>query len=317
MSQQQVPSKHPNLPREQSDPRSDSPSPPDARTPFFKASNAERYQRQELIRRIQDRTGRRLICFVAGSRLQCMISQSDTIPFVDLLHNLKKDEGVELLLHTIGGSVDAAEKLIRLVRSKAGDAELRVIVPELAKSAGTVMVLGADCVVMSDTSELGPIDPQMQFSDSRGNVRWHSVQNYLDAYKEHYEKITEQPNNVAAQIMLGKIDPDTVKLCQAVMDRARQSAETRLLHGMFRRGSGNVTLTVSELLDTKRWLSHSQMISWEDAKDPRIGLRVQYLEQNDDLWQDYWRLYCLQRLAIEDRLKLYESDYASLVIDPS
>ena len=316
MSQQQVPDESPNLPPDQSESYSEGTVAPDARTPFFRASNAERYQRQDIIRQIQDRTGCRLICYVAGIRLECMINQNDTVPFFDLLHNIREGQDVDLLLHTIGGSVDAAEKLIRLVRSKVGDGQLRVIVPEFAKSAGTLMVLGADCVVMSDTSELGPIDPQMQFSDSRGNVRWHSVQNYLDAYKEHYDKITEHPENVAAQIMLGKIDPDTVKLCRAVMARARQSAESLLRHGMFRNG-GNFTQTVDELLDTERWLSHSQMISWEDAKDPRIGLKIEYLKQDNDLWQDFWRLYCLQRLAIADNQKLYESDCASLIIDAS
>ena len=307
----------PDVQRDQPHSKSETPIAHDSRTPLFRASHSERYQRQDIIKKIQHHTGRRLICYVAGNRPQCMIHQNDTVPFVDLLHNLPQDANVDLLLHTIGGSVDAAEKLIRLVRSKVGSSELRIIVPELAKSAGTVMVLGADCVMMSDTSELGPIDPQMEFSDSRGNIRWHSVQNYLDAYEEHYKKIIDQTDNVAAQIMLGKIDPDTVRLCQAVMGRARQTAESLLRHGMFRKGSGNVTLTVTELLDTKRWLSHSQMISWEDAQDPKIGLRVEHLKQDDDLWQEYWRLYCLQRIAIEDRLKLYESDCASLVIDPS
>lgn len=313
MTQQQMPDESPNPHSEQSEPHWEGALVPDARTPLFRAYSAGRYQRQELIKQIQGRTQRRLICYVAGSR---MINRNDTLPFVDLLHNLRQGESVELLLHTLGGSVDAAEKLIRLVRSKVGEGELRVVVPEYAKSAGTVMVLGSDSVVMSDTSELGPIDPQMEFPDSRGNIIWHSVQNYLDAYEEHYREITKHPDKVAAQIMLGKIDPDMVKLCQAVMARARQSAESLLRDGMFRKG-GNLTQTVSELLDTKRWLSHSQMISWEDAKDPKIGLRVEYLEQNDDLWQDYWRLYCLQRLAILDHQKLYESDCASLIIDAS
>ncbi|MCY4081449.1 MAG: hypothetical protein OXF54_14490 [Caldilineaceae bacterium] len=314
MSQQQVPNESPSYPSEQTDTHSDSTSVPDSRTPFFKASNAERYQRKDIISQIQNRTESRLICFVAGSRPECMINQSDTIPFVDLLHNVEDGENIDLLLHTIGGSVDAAEKIILFVRSRVGDGQLRVIVPESAKSAGTLMVLGADSVVMSDTSELGPIDPQMPFPDSRGNIRWHSVQNYLDAYEEHYNKISEEPNNVAAQIMLGKIDPETVTLCRAAIDRARQSAESLLKLGMFRDG-GNFTLTVNELLDTARWLSHSQMISWQDAKDARIGLKIEYLEQDDDLWQAYWRLYCLQRLAIADNQKLYESDRVSLTID--
>ena len=316
MNQQQVPDESSNLPPDQSEPHSEGAIAPDARTPLYRAFNSERYQRQDIIQQIQSMTKRRLICYVADSSRQGLINRNDTVPFVDLLHNVQEGENVELLLHTSGGSVDAAEKLMRLVRSRVGqDAEVRVIVPEYAKSAGTVMILGADCVVMSDTSELGPIDPQMEFADSHGNARLHSVQTYLDAYQEHYGIIAENPDNVASKIMLGKIDPDTVTLCQAVMARARQSAEYLLMHGMFRNRGGNITNTVSELLDTKRWLSHSQMISWEHAMAPEIGLSVEYLKQDDDLWQAYWRLYCLQRLAIENHHKLYESDRVSHLID--
>ena len=115
--------------------------------------------------------------------------------------------------------------------------------------------------------------------------------------------------------MLAKLDPATVKLCQAVKDRARQCAEDLLKRGMFRE-KGNWSGTVSELLDTNRWLSHSQMISWEDAQHPEtIGLTVEHLDQQSERWQEYWRLYCLQRLAASDSQKLYESEYASLVID--
>ena len=287
--------------------------PSGTRTPLFQASSAARYQRQAIIKQIEARTGRRLICYVSGSK--CVINEDDTMPFVDLLHNVRPDESMELLLHTPGGNIDAAEKLIRMVRSKVGEAEFYIIVPEFAKSAGTLMVLGADRVVMSDMSELGPIDPQLPFPDSYGKVRWQTVQNYLDAYDEYTKTLTEQPGNVAAQVMLGKLDPAIVKLCQAVKERARQCAGDLLKRGMFREG-GNWTLTVSELIDTKRWLSHSQMISWEDAQHPdTIGLVVEYLDQQSEEWQEYWRLYCLQRLAIGNHQKLYESEYASLVID--
>ena len=317
MSQQDVPDETHNPATEKSESDSESAA-ADTRTPLFRAYHSERYQRQDIIRQIQEDTGRRLICYVAGSHRQCLIGRNDTMPLMDLLHNVQQGEPLDLLLHTSGGSVDAAEKLMRLVRSRVGeDTEVRIVVPEYAKSAGTVMVLGADCAVMSDTSELGPIDPQMEFADSHGNVRLHSVQTYLDAYEEHYRIIVENPDNVASKIMLGKIDPDTVTLCQAVMARARQSAEYLLMHGMFRKG-GNITQTVRKLLDTKRWLSHSQMISWADAKDPEIGLIVEHLQHDDDLWQAYWRLYCLQRLAIEDQpRKLYESDRVSHIIDVS
>ena len=218
---------------------------------------------------------------------------------------------MDLLLHTTGGSIDAAEKLMGMMRRHVGEAELRIIVPDFAKSAGTVMVLGADRVVMGDTSELGPIDPQAPLFDT-----WQSVQNYLDAYDAHATTLKIDPNNVAAKIMLGKLDPATLKLCQAAVNRARQAAENLLKRGMFR-DTGNWSLTVSELLDTARWLSHGQMISWEDAQDPQLGLVVEHREYHSAEWQRYWRLYCLQRLAVGERQKLYESDYASLVIGPA
>ena len=286
----------------------DSGPPQNSKTPLFEANHADRYQRRALIREIQQRTGRSLVCYVSGSR--CRIDRNDTMPFVDLLHRVPQDGDVDLLLHTGGGSIDAAEKLMWMMKKHVDSAELRIIVPDFAKSAGTLMVLGADSVVMSDMSELGPIDPQEPLFD-----RWQSVQNYLDAYRAHADTLSAEPGNVAAQIMLGKLDPATLKLCEAAVRRARQAAENLLKRGMFR-DAGNWSLTASELLDTTRWLSHGQMISWEDARDPQLGLTVEYREYHSDEWQRYWRLYCLQRLAVGDRQKLYESDYASLVLGP-
>ena len=279
-----------------------------SKTPFFEALHGDRYQRQTLIKQIQCRTERTLICYVSGS--QCNIDRDDTIPFVDLLHHVVPNHDIDLLLHTIGGSTDVAEKLMGMIRSRVGTARLRVIVPDFAKSAGTLMVLGADSVVMSDMSELGPIDPQIRLSDG-----WQPVQNYLDAYEAHAKILRNDPENIAARIMLERLDPAVLKLCETAVNRARQAAETLLRGGMFR-NSGNWSLTVSELLDTARWLSHGQMISWEDAGDRPIELRVQHYSYDSKDWQRYWQLYCLQRLAIRDSQKLYESDYVSLIVGP-
>ena len=86
---------------------------------------------QTVIKKIQDFTGRPLICYVSGIRSG--IDLDDTMPFVDLLHNVPPGESAELLLHTPGDSVDAAEKLIRMVRSKVDEGEIHIIVPDFAK----------------------------------------------------------------------------------------------------------------------------------------------------------------------------------------
>jgi hypothetical protein len=268
-----------------------------------------------MIKAIEATTGCPLICYVAG--IAAAIDRDDTMGFVDLLHNIEPNHDLDFLLHTPGGDADAADKLITMVRNKVGTGRMRIIVPDYAKSAGTLMVLAAEVVRMSDTSELGPIDPQVMRSDGNNRIA-HSVFSYLDAYETHCEKLRENPNDIPARIMLSKIDPAMLKQFEAAKERARKCAEMQLRRGMFRNG-GNWSETVSALLGDKhhRWLSHGEPISWNDAKDPRIGLSVEYLPPESEEWRRYWQLYCLQRLALNERQKLYESNYVSLLVDGS
>ena len=282
---------------------------PSIRTPLYAALNSDRYRRQDLIRDIQTKSQFRLICYVSSGG--CLIEHDDAIYFRDLLHRIYDNENIELMLHTPGGDIDAAEKLILMIRDKIGNGRFRIVVPHRAKSAGTLMVLGADSVVMSDTSELGPIDPQVRIPDKDGN-KWVAAQNYLDAYTEHAKTLSSDPNDTAATIMLKKLDPVLRQRCLAVMDRSRTLAENLLRQGQILSDPANWTITASELIDTRRWRTHSQVISWRDAVDQRIGLRVDYIHPDDSLWQDYWQLYCLQRLELKDNAKLFESDYVSL-----
>src|SRR5581483_3791924 len=115
-------------------------------------------------------------------------------------------------------------------------------------------------------------------------------------------------------IMLGKLDPGTMKLHEAAKDRARHLAQRHLKEGMLKEGGPKAYTEVAlSLLDTKRWLTHGQMIGSDDAKD--IGLMIEYLSPSDVTWRRYWKLYCRQRLAVEDRQKLFESHYVSLCVD--
>jgi len=279
-----------------------------SKTPFFYAIHAERYQRQSLIKRIQDEvTHRKLICYIAGTA--ALINRDDTLGMVDVLHNIGNGSDLDLMLHTPGGDMDAAEKLISMTRNRVGNGHLRVIVPDFAKSAGTLMAIGADLIIMSDSSELGPIDPQITLNDAHGNPIPQSIHSYLDAYKAHSEALQKNPGDETARIMLGKLDPATIKLFEAASRRARTFAESQLKRGMLRDKS-TYTKVASDLLDTTRWLSHGQMIDHNDALG--IGLDVQYLDPQSTEWQLIWQLYALQRMAVKDDCKLFESDWVSV-----
>lgn len=275
------------------------------KTPMFTAMNAARYQRQTLIRDIEADQPQ-LLCYVAGNKAP--VDRIDTLGFVDMLHNIKPGDPIDLLLHTPGGDIDAAEKLITLVRSAAGeDGQLRVIVPDYAKSAGTLMALGANAIVMSDSSELGPIDPQVSSKDGNGSDAAYSVLTYLNAYDAARAALRDAPDDLANRITFEKFDPTIVRKFQSVKDRARSFAEN-----LLKRRGKNFSKIASELMDINRYQSHGQMVGWEDATE--IGLTIEYMPPTGPVWRKYWALYCHLRLAIESEQRIFESNYVSLLL---
>jgi ClpP class serine protease len=212
-----------------------------------------------------------------------------------------------MLLNTCGGDVDACEKLVNLVFAKVVDQPFRVIVPDLAKSAGTLMALGASTIIMSDTSELGMIDPVFQIKDGRGNELYYSVMEYLEAYEQRVAAFRLNPSDQLAILMLDAFDPKTVKKFEGIRDRVRNFAEDLLK----RRGAPASKIS-AELMSSARWKTHGQPIGPGDAK--QIGLSIEYLSSTDDRWARYWSLYCLQRLEVQEGKKLYESAYASQIV---
>lgn len=284
-------------------------TPKPIKTPMYQAQNAERYLRQALMKDIQRKANSRLLCYVAANGTQ--IARDDVIGFVELLHNVPRGSSIDLLLHTGGGDINVAEKIVFMLRNAVGTAgRFRVIVPDFAKSAGTLIAIAADKILMSDSSELGPIDPQFPKRDSDGTVRWHSVLNYIEAYHTVCKAVRDDPSDIPAQVMLSKFDPTQLEQFEAVKKRARMLAEQHLNRWMFQKKKATYTKIAGELMDIARWPAHGQMIGYEDAK--QMELEIDYLPPDSPDWRAYWSLYCQLRLAVKDGQKLFESDYASL-----
>lgn len=280
-----------------------------SKTPLYEAMNAARYARQALIKDIEVDTGTSLLCYISASPLQ--IHRTDVLGMLDLLHNVTPGTPIDLLLHSPGGDIDAAEKLITIIRRRAGSAAVRVIVPDYAKSAATLLALGADTIVMSDSSELGAIDPQVDLPDSNGQISTLSAQSYLDAFQLHATRLKEDPEDPVARLMLDKMQPATVRKLERITKRSRAIAEDLLKQAMIK-DEAEATEIANQLSDTKRWHSHGQMISHETAAG--LGLNITYLAPHDLLWSRLWRLYCLQLWETDGKVKLFEGSYASLRI---
>lgn len=284
--------------------------PQPVQTPLFRATQGARYRRQDLIREIQKATGRTLICYVSGPA--GYIERDDVLPLTDLLYRAKPGEKIDLMLHTMGGEVDAAEKIAGLlIKAVGSEGELRVIVPDCAKSAGTLISLAAQSIVMSDTSELGPIDPQIVTTSPDGSRSSRPAQSYIDAYNDMIKQVQEGTDGPALRELIAKFDPALLDMCRKALARSRKFAERFLRDGMFRGETANVTQIASKLNSNADWLSHGAVISAEDAQS--LGLKIDYRDEHENEWQAYWRLYCDMRLALRANTeKLFESDYASL-----
>ena len=149
--------------------------------------------RISLLRDIEALRKTRAILYVTGDRqgLETRIGQDVIDLFVDHLDDLGPVAKMSLILYTSGGSTSTAWNLVNLFHMFCDDFE--VIVLGKCMSAGTLVSLGADRIVMTKQATLGPIDPSIQHPlgpsipgaslDARADVSVEAVNGYLDAIR--------------------------------------------------------------------------------------------------------------------------------------
>ena len=91
--------------------------------------------------------------------METAIAQDCIDPFVNLLEEIGPTDRISLILHTNGGQTLAGWRLVNLIRMFCD--ELEVLIPLKALSAGTLISIGADRIVMTKQATLGPIDPSV------------------------------------------------------------------------------------------------------------------------------------------------------------
>jgi len=279
-------------------------------TPLFYSLEQARYARQNLIRSIEERTGRRLIAYVAAPGTS--IGSMDIPPFVDLLHDVAHGSDLDLLLQTPGGDVDQAERLVIMCRKRVGNGSFRVIVPDSAKSAGTLIAIATDSIVMGEPSELGPIDPQVTITTASGEPMQRPAQSFLDGLDE-IVKAAEHELSAAYFPLLDKLDPALIDFCRKALLRSEQFADRFLTEYMLKSDPAKAQQVAHDLNDATQYLSHGAVIDAERAL--KMGLKVELLPPESDLWQAYWRLYCQLRLVwTTPTSRVYEGRRASLVV---
>jgi hypothetical protein len=117
--------------------------------------------RKELYKNIENLQKSKLLVYVTGDRpgFETQIHPEVLDYFIDHLDKIGKQQKISLFLYTRGGNTLAAWSLVNLIRQFCEDFE--VIIPSKAQSAGTLITLGANTIIMTKQATLGPIDPSL------------------------------------------------------------------------------------------------------------------------------------------------------------
>ena len=117
--------------------------------------------RQAIFEQIEQNRDTRVLSFITSDRqnMETEIAQDCVDLFVNLLEEIGPTERISLILHTNGGQTLAAWRLVNLIRMFCDDFE--VLIPFKALSAGTLISIGADRIVMSKQAAIGAIDPSV------------------------------------------------------------------------------------------------------------------------------------------------------------
>lgn len=77
------------------------------------------------------------------------------------------DRPIALVIDSPGGSANHAYKIANLFRQRCGG--FQAIIPDYAKSAATLLALGANEIILGSQGELGPLDAQIEDPESEAN----------------------------------------------------------------------------------------------------------------------------------------------------
>ena len=159
------------------------------------------------------------------------ITNEDIQGFMSALHGLTGNN-LDLILHSPGGSLEAADQIIQYLRAKYKN--IRAIVPQNAMSAATMIACACDSIVMGKHSSIGPIDAQVTFPTQSGHFSA-PAQAILDDFEKAKEEVVLNPKT--APLWVSKIQaypPGFLTICNNTIDLAKDKVTEWLNTYMFK-----------------------------------------------------------------------------------
>lgn len=265
-----------------------------------------RQHRVELIKKISEARGSAVLAYITGDRenVNTRIAPDVTQVFFRHLEKYGQCRQIDLLLYTRGGDVLTPWRLVQLLREYTS--RFCVLVPFRCYSAGTLLCLGADEILMGKMGELGPIDPSVvnAFNPQDPNnpaaripVNIEDVYSYLALAGEKAGVCSADQQVKAFTLLAERIHPLALGNVHRNYLLIRSLAKKLLAMHQQPIREGSIEHIVDSL--TEKLYAHNHMISRREAAG-EINLPVQIPDENLErliwsLYQDY-----AEELALAD-----------------
>ena len=236
--------------------------------------------RAELIKKLETERTSRVISYATGDRPPFATKiAGDIVPLLgNLLDGIGKVKKISLLLYTSGGDMLAPIRIVKLIRNHCD--EFEVLVPYKAHSAGTLICLGADTIVMGKLGELTPVDPTTGHPFNPQNpanpqqkleVSVEDLNSYLLFAKEKAEVKSEQMID-AYKLLVEKLHPLSIGNAYRAYRMARLLTERLLwLHMNKEKDGEKIKKIVKEI--TGDITIHAYPIDRDEAAE--LGLKIE------------------------------------------
>lgn len=211
------------------------------------------------------------------------IVNDDIHGFMSALHGLNNDK-LDLIIHSPGGSAEAAEQIVNYLRAKYS--HIRAIVPQSAMSAATMIACACDEIILGKHSAIGPIDPQITFPTPTGlfTAPAHSL---LAEFEQAKSEVAANPNLAPIWVnKLKNLPHGILDICKNTTELSKIVVENWLKSFMFKLDSDkdNKSKHIADWLGTaSNHKTHGRPIPISEARSQ--GLNVIELE-SDPLLQE-------------------------------
>jgi hypothetical protein len=203
----------------------------------------------------------------------------------ELLFDADPKKPTHVLLASPGGDGETAIRMVRSLQARCS--ELTVVVPDLAKSAATLLCLGAHWILMGPGGDLGPVDPQFLLD---GNSLA-SAKEIVAAVDEAETRVKNSPETFALFAgLLQDVNMLMVEQARNALDRTSALVSEALACCPGRSDEEVESLTAklkAPLIEDPK--SHSAVISAKAAKG--FGLPAVEADPTSEQWKIIWMLW--------------------------